>query len=59
MPPQQQIQLQWKGPPVSRAKPIPPEKWEEHKEELCSLYQRMTLDDLIAMMKVRHTFAPS
>lgn len=59
MPPQQQVQLQWKGPPVPRAKPIPQEKWEEHKEELCELYQRMTLEDLMAMMKVRHSFAPS
>jgi hypothetical protein len=57
MPPQQQ--LQWKGPPVPRAKPVPPEKWEEHKEELCGLYQKMALDDLMAMMKVRHGFAPS
>ncbi|KAI9779631.1 MAG: hypothetical protein M1839_007296 [Geoglossum umbratile] len=57
MPPQQQ--LQWKGPPVPRAKPVPPEKWEEHREELCGLYQRMALDDLMAMVKVRHGFAPS
>lgn len=55
----QQIKLQWRGPPVPRAKPVPPEKWEEHKEELHSLYQRMTLDDLMAMMKVRHIFTPS
>ncbi|KAH0543033.1 hypothetical protein FGG08_002641 [Glutinoglossum americanum] len=54
-----QQQLQWKGPPAKRAKPVPAEKWEEHKEELCRLYRDMVLDDLITMMKARHGFAPS
>lgn len=57
--PQTQQQLKWKGPPVPRAKPVPREKWEEHREELTSLYERMTLDDLMAAMKVRHRFTPS
>ncbi|EON66473.1 hypothetical protein W97_05571 [Coniosporium apollinis CBS 100218] len=57
MPPQHP--LQWKGPPVPRAKPITASKWEEHREELCEFYQKMTLDDLMAMMKVRHGFEPS
>lgn len=34
------------------------EKWEEHREELCRLYQNMTLDDLMVLMKVWHRFAP-
>ncbi|KAF2740998.1 hypothetical protein EJ04DRAFT_112158 [Polyplosphaeria fusca] len=38
---------------------IPPQKWEEHKEELRSLYQRMKLDDLMSVMKTRHSFEPT
>jgi hypothetical protein len=50
-------QFRWKVEPVTpRAKPIPPGKWEEHKEELCNLYQKMTLGDLMTMMKVKHRF---
>ncbi|KAF2182456.1 hypothetical protein K469DRAFT_728607 [Zopfia rhizophila CBS 207.26] len=46
-------------PPVPRAKPIPRAKWDEHKEEMSSLYRIMTLEDLMAYMKVRRGFAPS
>jgi hypothetical protein len=56
---EKQILFQWKSPLGPRAKSVPPEKWERHREELWSLYQRMTLDDLMAMMKVRHSFTPS
>lgn len=52
-------QFRFKGQAAPRAKPLPPEKWEEHKAELCDLYQKMKLDGLMAMMKVRHNFAPS
>ncbi|KAN0092324.1 hypothetical protein V8E51_018171 [Hyaloscypha variabilis] len=56
---QSQQQLRWRGPPVPRAKPVPAEKWQEHEKELRELYNKMTLDDLIVMMKVRHNFTPS
>ncbi|KAF4626226.1 hypothetical protein G7Y89_g11937 [Cudoniella acicularis] len=56
---QSQQQLRWAGPPVPRAKPVPPEKWQEHEKELRELYDKMKLDDLIMMMKVRHNFTPS
>ena len=52
-------ELRWKGPPAPRAKPILPEKWEEHQEEICQLYQQMTLEDVMVIMKVRHRFTPS
>lgn len=52
-------QFRFKGQAAPRAKPLPPTKWEEHKAELCDLYQKMTLDDLMVMMKVRHNFTPS
>jgi hypothetical protein len=55
---QSQQQLRWAGPPVPRAKPVPPEKWREHEKELRELYDKMKLDDLIVMMKVRHNFTP-
>lgn len=44
---------------MPRAKPIPARMWEEHKEELRDLYPKMTLEDLMVMMKVRYQFAPS
>ncbi|PMD31480.1 hypothetical protein L207DRAFT_572712 [Hyaloscypha variabilis F] len=56
---QSQQQLRWRGPPVPRAKPVPPEKWLEHEKELRELYEKMKLDDLMVMMKVRHNFTPS
>jgi hypothetical protein len=55
---QSQQQLRWRGPPVPRAKPVTPEKWQEHEKELRELYEKMKLDDLMLMMKVRHNFAP-
>jgi hypothetical protein len=55
----QHLHLQWKGPPVPRAKPIPTEQWGKHKEELCKLYKSMKLDDLMVTMRVRYGFAPS
>ncbi|KAH7351497.1 hypothetical protein BKA66DRAFT_575588 [Pyrenochaeta sp. MPI-SDFR-AT-0127] len=39
--------VQWKTP-TPRAKPIPIEKWEEHREELLDLYGRMKLQDMMA-----------
>ncbi|KAF2738925.1 hypothetical protein EJ04DRAFT_7451 [Polyplosphaeria fusca] len=54
----QQTPIRFVDPPP-RAARIPPQKWEEHREELCSLYQRMKLDDLMRVMKVRHGFEPS
>jgi hypothetical protein len=54
-----QPQLKWKKAAAPRAKPIPAQKWEKHKDELCELYQKMTLEDLMAMMKVRHQFPAS
>jgi hypothetical protein len=52
-------QFRWKGPVVPRAKPLPQEKWDEHKDLLCDLYPKMTLEDLMTMMRVKHNFAPS
>jgi Clr5 domain len=31
-------------------------KWDEHKELLCSLYQEMTISDILAFMRTRHGF---
>ena len=57
---EQQLQWkEWKGPATARAKRMAPEKWEEHKEELCSLYQEITLEALVVIMKEKHDFAPS
>jgi hypothetical protein len=51
--------LRFVGRPAPRAKPIPKAKWDEHKEELCSLYKEMTLDELMEYMKNEHGFEPS
>ncbi|KAF2473717.1 uncharacterized protein BDR25DRAFT_301869 [Lindgomyces ingoldianus] len=51
--------LRFVGPPVPRARPIPPSKWDEHKEELRSLYEERTLEDLMEFMKRTHSFEPS
>ncbi|KAE8447351.1 hypothetical protein EG329_010909 [Mollisiaceae sp. DMI_Dod_QoI] len=56
---QSQQPLRWARPPVPRAKPVPPEKWEEHETELRELYDKMKLDDLVVAMKIRHSFTPS
>ncbi|KAK3353975.1 hypothetical protein B0T25DRAFT_223732 [Lasiosphaeria hispida] len=53
-------QLVWKtAPAVPRAKPLPAERWEEHREVLCDLYTRMTLEDLMKFMQTRHKFSPT
>ena len=43
---------------MPRAKPVPPGKWEEYETELRELYDKMKLDDLMAVMKIRHNFTP-
>jgi hypothetical protein len=35
---------------------IPKAKWDEHKEQLCSLYQEMTIGGILAFMWTRHGF---
>ena len=35
---------------------IPPAKWDEHRELLCSLYQNMTVDEMLAFMRTEHGF---
>jgi hypothetical protein len=52
-------QLRWKGPSAPRANQIPPEEWGVHREEICTLYEKMKLEDVMVMMKVRHCFSPS
>ncbi|OCL09341.1 hypothetical protein AOQ84DRAFT_375923 [Glonium stellatum] len=52
-------QFRWKDQATPRAKPLPSEKWEEHKEELRDLYQKKTLDNLINVMKDKHGFMAS
>ncbi|OCK77508.1 hypothetical protein K432DRAFT_427968 [Lepidopterella palustris CBS 459.81] len=52
-------QLQWKEPPAPRPKPVSPQLWDERKEELCELFPKMKLDDLMAMMRTKHNFTPS
>lgn len=59
MKPHHSQKFQFAGPPTPRAKPIPREKWEEHKEKLGSLYQEMKLDDLMVTMKDKYGFAPT
>ncbi len=52
-------QLRWVDHVAPRAKPIAQEKWEEHKAELCQLYQSMTLDSLMKTMRAKYGFLPS
>jgi hypothetical protein len=35
---------------------IPKAKWDEHKELLCSLYQDMTVDEIVEFMQTEHGF---
>jgi len=35
---------------------IPKAKWDEHRELLCSLYQEMTVADILAFMRTEHDF---
>jgi len=48
--------LQWNVKSVVRAPAVPAEK---HKEELLQLREKMTLEDVMISMKIRHRFAPS
>ncbi|KAF8858313.1 hypothetical protein BDZ45DRAFT_802637 [Acephala macrosclerotiorum] len=50
--------IRWKPAPPPRAKPVDPTKWQEHKDKLCRLYETMTLEDLMVMMKIRYQFSP-
>ncbi|KAF2661066.1 hypothetical protein K491DRAFT_774348 [Lophiostoma macrostomum CBS 122681] len=52
-------QLRFVERPTCRARPIPKDTWLQHKEELCSLYQRMTLEELMEHMKKKHNFEAS
>ncbi|ORY09621.1 hypothetical protein BCR34DRAFT_568226 [Clohesyomyces aquaticus] len=52
-------QVRFAGPAPSRAKPIPQAQWDHHKMELQGLYDRMKLEDVMALMKVKHKFEPS
>jgi Clr5 domain len=51
--------LQWNVKGVVRAPAVPAEDWENHKEELCQLREKMTLEDIMVSMKIRHRFTPS
>jgi hypothetical protein len=51
--------LQWNVKGVVRAPAVPAEDWENHKEELCQLREKMTLEDIMISMKIRHRFTPS
>ena len=35
---------------------VPKAKWDEHKKLLCSLYQEMTIGDILAFMQTEHGF---
>ena len=36
---------------------IPKERWEEHKELLCSLYREKTINEILLFMWTEHAFA--
>jgi hypothetical protein len=35
---------------------VPKEKWEEYKEQLCSLYREKTIDEILGFMRTEHGF---
>ena len=35
---------------------VPKEKWEEHKERLCSLYREKTISEILQYMRTEHDF---
>jgi hypothetical protein len=53
------VKIRFKGPPVPRAKPIPPELWDKHKAELFFLHRSNTLDQIMKEMTAKHDFTPS
>ncbi|KAF2257660.1 hypothetical protein CC78DRAFT_573021 [Lojkania enalia] len=53
------LQIRFVDRSTPRAKPIPRAKWNEYKDELCLLYQSMTLEDLMAYMKIQYAFEAS
>jgi hypothetical protein len=52
-------QLRFVERPAHRAKPIPTATWLKYKDELCALYQRMTLEELMEHMRKEHDFEAS
>jgi hypothetical protein len=52
-------QFKFKPFAAMRTERIPPEKWQEHKEELSNLYLEKTLGELMIVMRDRHSFVPS
>jgi hypothetical protein len=53
------VELKWKGAPAPRAKPINPQKWNEHKDEIVRLHGSVTVDQLMKEMEEKHSFKPS
>ncbi|KAL9621834.1 MAG: hypothetical protein Q9160_003807 [Pyrenula sp. 1 TL-2023] len=51
--------VRWVGQRGSRAKPIPAERWEQHRSKICQIYQKSTLEDVMAILKDNHQFIPS
>jgi hypothetical protein len=35
---------------------VPTTKWDAHKELLCSLYQEMTVSEILTFMRLEHCF---
>jgi hypothetical protein len=48
--------LRFKDGTAKNVARIPKAKWDEHKEELCSLYPEMTINGILAFMWARHGF---
>ena len=47
-------EFRFKDGTARNAARIPKAKWDEHKELLCSLYQEMTISDVLAFMRIKH-----
>jgi hypothetical protein len=51
--------LQWVAPAAPRAKQVPQSVWESRKVELCELYGKMKLEDVMVEMKSKYGFTAS
>lgn len=49
-------ELKFKDGTARNANRIPKEKWDEHKELLCSLHKEMTIREILTFMRTEHDF---
>jgi len=48
--------FRFKNGTARNAARIPKERWDVHKELLCSLYQEKTIAEILAFMRAEHQF---